>query len=165
MSEQPIIPCMPSPDGKTWKFWCPHCRVLHHHSAGDGHRVAHCHTDAGQAAFPDGYILALDPNGYLANLEKDATITWRDAIKIEPRLLQLYRQIRAVKDDLDLTHFCANAVWYGHNGHPGFKRHMCDLVGFQAESDDPRIRTMQAYSMVYDKLYGALPDCRNCGCL
>jgi hypothetical protein len=40
---------------------------------------------------------------------------------------------------------------------------MCRLVGFEA--DNPVLRTMGAYDAAYDKLYGALPDCRNCICM
>ena len=31
-------------------------------------------------------------------------------------------------------------------------------------SKDPRLMTAQAYNLAYDKIYGALPDCRECGC-
>lgn len=73
MSKHPIIPCMPSNDGTEWQFWCAHCKALHVHSAGPGHRAQHCHSDAGHAAFPNGYVLELNPNGYLANLSSPGT--------------------------------------------------------------------------------------------
>ncbi len=28
--------------GNAWRFTCPHCRTVHLHGAGPGHRVAHC---------------------------------------------------------------------------------------------------------------------------
>jgi hypothetical protein len=43
--------------GDQWTFWCPFCRCQHWHSAGAGHRVAHCHSPEGTAAFDRGYIL------------------------------------------------------------------------------------------------------------
>jgi hypothetical protein len=165
MSKYPIIPCMPSNDGTDWQFWCAHCQVLHVHSAGHGHRARHCHSDAGHAAFPNGYVLELNPNGYLADLEKHVIVTWHNLIKIEPRLKQLYSEVQAIKDDHTTRAFCANDVWYGYNGNPGFKEPMSRLVGFNAASTDPRIRTMKAYNTAYDKLYQALPDCRNCCCM
>jgi hypothetical protein len=38
----PTLPAWPSPDGKQWKVWCPHCRRYHFHGPPAGHRVAHC---------------------------------------------------------------------------------------------------------------------------
>ena len=36
--------------------WCVHCRVWHHHGAGDGHRVAHC--DRADSLYQrTGYVL------------------------------------------------------------------------------------------------------------
>src|SRR5260370_1385513 len=28
--------------GNAWRFTCPHCRTVHLHGNGPGHRVAHC---------------------------------------------------------------------------------------------------------------------------
>lgn len=41
---------------KTWSFHCPYCRTVHTHSAGEGHRVAHCHE--GSPFRNGGYFLA-----------------------------------------------------------------------------------------------------------
>jgi hypothetical protein len=41
----------------TWRFWCPFCHEHHVHGTGPGHRIAHCSTAAGLAAFPHGYVL------------------------------------------------------------------------------------------------------------
>ena len=39
-------------------------------------------------------------------------------------------------------------------------------MGYTADRhDEPRLRTPAAYSVTYDKLYNALPDCRDCGCV
>jgi hypothetical protein len=59
----PVVLCVPSSDGVYLSFYCPHCRTLHSHGAagGAGHRLPHCHTAAGMAAYPYGYILEIDP--------------------------------------------------------------------------------------------------------
>jgi hypothetical protein len=46
-------------DGNDLTFYCDYCRRRHIHGApgGLGHRVAHCHSAAGIAAYPSGYVL------------------------------------------------------------------------------------------------------------
>jgi hypothetical protein len=59
----PVMYCRKEklPDGTAvWTFLCPHCCRRHMHSAGPGHRVAHCHDPASPFA-RDGYVLALAP--------------------------------------------------------------------------------------------------------
>ncbi|MBP1934889.1 hypothetical protein [Ammoniphilus resinae] len=36
--------------------WCPFCQCWHHHSAGEGHRIAHC-TDNKSPFHDGGYVL------------------------------------------------------------------------------------------------------------
>jgi hypothetical protein len=59
----PVVLCKPINfgEGARWRFWCPFCRKYHTHGAAPGHRVAHCHTEEGYAAWPEGYELRLDP--------------------------------------------------------------------------------------------------------
>jgi hypothetical protein len=58
----PILRAAPSPDGKTVRVYCEHCRANHTHGASgivDGtnpHRVAHC-TRPGSPYETTGYIL------------------------------------------------------------------------------------------------------------
>ena len=67
MSKYPIVLCTPTADG--WEFWCPFCKRMHSHSAGVGHRVAHCHTDDYEyGGFPHGYVLRRDTK---ANRKRD----------------------------------------------------------------------------------------------
>jgi len=91
------------------------------------------------------------------------TLTWRELVRREPRLAELLQEARTV-DDSD-PHFCANAVWYGYNGYAGLKGRLCQLVGWDADTDDPILRTPEAYDLAYDTIYDALPPCRHCGCL
>jgi hypothetical protein len=54
----PTVLC--EPHFAQWRFWCRFCRRYHLHSAGEGHRVAHCVDD--QSPYRrTGYVLALDP--------------------------------------------------------------------------------------------------------
>lgn len=91
--------------------------------------------------------------------------TWETLTKAEPRLIELYNAVAAVKDDGTEPAFCANDWWYGDNG---FKDRMSDLVGWGADEGNPQhalLETEEAYSLAYDTLYDLLPECRNCGCL
>ena len=59
----PVFLCEPNTrKGITMlSFWCPYCAAKHTHGAPPGHRVAHCHSPEGMAAFPQGYIIKVDP--------------------------------------------------------------------------------------------------------
>ena len=85
-------------------------------------------------------------------------MTWAEMVKIEPRLEELLREIRSIKDDKTKTYFCANEVWY-EQYKPRFKR----LVGWGAEKEE--MRGSDAYDLAYHKLYSPLPGCRRCACL
>lgn len=47
------------------RFWCPFCRGIHTHGAagGEGHRAAHCYSEAGRRAFAHGYVLRVVGRG------------------------------------------------------------------------------------------------------
>jgi hypothetical protein len=90
-------------------------------------------------------------------------LTWDQITKLEPALAELYRTIRAVKDDKTRPAFCANLRWYGSYARPGFKQHLSRLAGWDARHPD--LQTIQVYELAYGKLYRALPNCRNCACL
>ena len=83
-------------------------------------------------------------------------LTWKRLIKIEPHLLTLYDEAKAV--DGSAEHFCANAVWYER-----FKPRLFSLVGW--ECSNPEIRTQEAWDLAYETIYEALPPCRDCLCL
>jgi hypothetical protein len=61
---------------------------------------------------------------------------------------------------------CADAVWYGSGGCTGLKARLCRLVGWEAErrGGDVALCSTAAYDLAYRVIYGALPDCRGCGC-
>lgn len=78
---------------------------------------------------------------------------------IEPELSALLAEAEAVKDDGKLESFCANRRWCKE-----FKPRLLKLVGW-ARKDKPELNTTKAYDVAYKVIYGALPACRDCGCL
>ena len=112
------------------------------------------------------------------------SITWEDICEAEPRVKALYYTACHVKDCKTDRSFCANYVFLNT-----FKPIICELVGFcrsrrkkmmkesandfqfenffayTDEIDDEMLSTSIAYDIVYQKIYGALPDCRNCCCI
>ena len=96
----------------------------------------------------------------------DNGYTWGELVEAEPRLEALLQRARCIEDDGTQPSFCANAYWYGWRpSENSFREFLIRLVGWEAESADPRLKTSAAYDAVYDKIYNALPDCRNCICL
>lgn len=98
--------------------------------------------------------------------QSDTPLTFEELCKLEPRLLALYNEVRAVKDNKRKRSFCANAVWYGRGPFDGFKERLCRLVGYSVRhrGGDPRLATSAAYDVAYHTIYQALPDCRTCAC-
>ena len=81
-------------------------------------------------------------------------VRWLTLAAASPGLRELYRDIKAVKDDG--PSFCANQVWYLR-----FKPRLIELVGYWANGPDI-LRTDEAYDVAYQTLYELLPDCRDC---
>lgn len=86
-------------------------------------------------------------------------VTWSELTKIEPRLITLLADVKAVRDPGSAS-FCANEIWYDQ-----FRERVSNLAGWCAENRDPRIASSAAYDIVYQTLYELLPPCRNCMCL
>ena len=95
----------------------------------------------------------------------DSTITWKELIALEPRLLALYKEAKTISDDKPTPSFCPNRVWYGRGHEAGLKEKLCSLVGHHATESNRRLRTSRAYDVAYRKVYDALPACRHCSCL
>jgi len=90
--------------------------------------------------------------------------TWKALVKTEPRLAVLLKEAQSV--DGSGARFCANRVWYGYGKTNSFKDRVCRLVGWEAgRCVDPMLKTQGAYDVAYDKIYDALPDCRDCVCI
>jgi hypothetical protein len=56
--------------------------------------------------------------------------------------------------------FCAEQLW-----HSRYKSRVGGLVGFNARSSHPEVRTREAYELACDVIREAMPPCRNCGVL
>jgi len=72
-------------------------------------------------------------------------------------MLSLYQQARMVKDDKRKKRFCANNIWDNR-----FKPYIVNHVGWH--SSIPDLKSSLAYDITYQKIYNALPNCRNCFC-
>lgn len=101
----------------------------------------------------------------VGGLMKMSKITWDFIVKHEPMMAVMLKRAQAIKDDKSKPSFCAHEHWYGWGKKPrgGLKHDVIYLVGWHARS--PELRSMEAYDVGYMKVYNALPDCRNCGCL
>ena len=93
-------------------------------------------------------------------------LTWAELVEREPALGQLEREMRAFRRTPRGDDFCANARWYGYGRFRGigYKPRLVELVGMCARSDDPALRTSDAYDLAYRRLYDLLPDCQQCAC-
>jgi len=83
-------------------------------------------------------------------------MTFKQMTAIEPELRDLLREARQVKARGES--FCANKIWYRD-----FKPRLLRLVGWEARQF--QLRTSSAYDIAYTRIYNALPNCKNCGCL
>ena len=83
---------------------------------------------------------------------------------LEPKLLALFNEASAVKDDKKAEYFCGNAVWYGWEGYNGFKPRVVNLVGHNAKRRE--LGTTVAYDVAYHTLSSLMPACRgDCSCM
>lgn len=85
-------------------------------------------------------------------------MTWEELTGLEPRLNRLFLEAQMVNGDEG--QFCANHVWF-HS----FKPILVELVGWERGGPPVELMTEEAYDLAYDKIYNALPPCRDCGCL
>ncbi len=86
-------------------------------------------------------------------------MSFNDYAKLEPRLLDLQKQSKAMKDYRQGKTFCANSVWYGF-----FKPAISSYVGrFRPLSGSAELRSSEAYDTVYRHLYDPLPECNHEG--
>lgn len=87
------------------------------------------------------------------------SLTWETLIAIDPFFDGLLSGIEGIELEPG-ERFCANDTWYKK-----YKPLILRRVGWHAPNYAPGIlRTERAYDIVYQKLYDALPNCRNCSC-
>lgn len=92
----------------------------------------------------------------------DGELTWDMLVKEEPELKELLKRAKAINDNKAKDSFCANYIWY----RKGFRESVYKLVGWEAKKGMADFMyTTTAFDIAYDKIYDALPDCRNCICL
>jgi hypothetical protein len=91
-------------------------------------------------------------------------MTFEELCRLEPKLGELLQEARSHKPQG--RSFCANAVWYsyGQYRHRGLKSRLRRLVGFERRERHAILSTPAAYSLAYQTIYRALPDCRRCSC-
>lgn len=82
---------------------------------------------------------------------------WLELAARQPRLSALRVRLEALLRRRDL---CWDAVWYGEGG---VKQRLSMLVGWEVEGRDDVLSSEDTYDLVYDTLYGLLPDCRHDG--
>ncbi|BAH74204.1 hypothetical protein [Solidesulfovibrio magneticus] len=86
-------------------------------------------------------------------------ISWEELVEIEPDLRWMLQAIKLIRRPKAPASFCANRIWYCC-----FKPRLLQLVGHSCRRKNSALRSSAAYDTAYQKLYNALPDCRNCGC-
>ena len=85
--------------------------------------------------------------------------------QLDPRIQDLQNEAASITDDGTSESFCANEIFYGYKSGNGLKHRLSRLVGNSADpTAPPDLKTSEAYDVVYEVIYKALPDCRNCGC-
>ncbi len=94
-------------------------------------------------------------------------LDWKALVALEPRLNLLLNRAFAVRYYRRSSAFCANAAFHGYGRRlgQGLKLPMSALVGCERRNGHPILCTSRAYDIAYDKLYSAIPPCRNCECV
>lgn len=86
--------------------------------------------------------------------------SFADYAKLEPRLLDLEKQSKAMESYPQSKRFCAHSVWYGF-----FKPALTHFIGHHRydRSGDVSLFTADAYDTVHAHLYDPLPPCNHDG--
>jgi hypothetical protein len=81
---------------KRWRFWCPFCDRWHYHSPERGYRAAHCFSQGADHAWPEGYVLRLDPRFDSRDRDDRGRFTRKRRARLKPRV----RMVGMVGDDV-----------------------------------------------------------------
>ena len=87
--------------------------------------------------------------------------TWTKMCHVEQDLLGLYIDaMNRTRDEESKNKrcVCANHIWY-----QDFKPRLRLLVGWEARN--PLLWSSECYDVAYQKIYDAMPECRECGCI
>src|SRR5262245_49402224 len=95
------------------------------------------------------------PDGYRTrtlSTPRPPRLTWGTLAALEPRLTALLAEAQAVRDLGTAPYFCANAVWFGYDGHRGLKPPLRRLVGWDRPDGDPALGSCEAYDLAYQTI-------------
>lgn len=92
-------------------------------------------------------------------MDDSQVLTWAQLVQLEPALGQLHLDCRFA-DRRNPDGFDAAQAWNGTSDVPGLKQRLDQLVGANAEKQDPRILSQQAYELAVAECYQALPPNR-----
>lgn len=93
-------------------------------------------------------------------MDESQTLTWTQLLKLVPELGQVHLDCRFA-DHRDPNGFDAELAWNGSLNLPGLKHRLDLLVGVNAEGQDPRIKTSQAYALASEECHKALAPNRS----
>lgn len=83
-------------------------------------------------------------------------MTWKDMVEIEPELQEMFGYAKSL--DGSEKNFCANRIFYDE-----LKPAIENLVGWGARNS--LLKSKKCYDKAYNKIWKALPPCKDCGCL
>ena len=83
--------------------------------------------------------------------------------RLEPRLVELRREVDAVRDDGASDWFCSNFVWLPVNTR---LRALIGVARDRMSGDEahPELYDSRSYEILFLDLSRRLPPCRDCGC-
>lgn len=91
-------------------------------------------------------------------------ITWEKLVAHEPRLDDVLKDARSIKNQGD-QYFCKDYAWTtGWKHLAGFKQRIYPLIGFGSCHRNSFLATSQAWDVALETILEALPPCRHCGC-
>jgi hypothetical protein len=91
-------------------------------------------------------------------------VTVRDPLfDLEPRLVELEREVDGLKDDGQRPWFCSNFLWLPINTR---LRLLVGVARLTRAGDEqrPELYDSRGYERVFEYLSRRLPPCRACGC-
>lgn len=77
------------------------------------------------------------------------------ALEQEPKFRKLYEDVLKIKDDG--ASFCRRSYMEGFRGYVALKKQLDEVV-----KNSRALQARSHYSILYARISGALPECRNC---
>jgi hypothetical protein len=92
-------------------------------------------------------------------MDDPRALTWSELVRLEPRVGQLRLDCRFA-DHGDPNGFNRELAWEGSPGVSGLKERLDSLLGEKADTEDPILRSNQAYQIASEECHQALPPNR-----